>query len=75
MNGGTAAAGGGSDDNNNNPSSNEARKKLEAMGKIEKEFTDLKEKFFNDKMAQLKKEIDTIKNGTSLPAPSPPLPP
>jgi len=34
------------------------------MEKIEKEFADLKEKFFKDKIAALKREIDSIKNGT-----------
>eukprot|EP00026_Physarum_polycephalum_P014131 Phypoly_transcript_14608.p1 GENE.Phypoly_transcript_14608~~Phypoly_transcript_14608.p1 ORF type:complete len:275 (+),score=56.87 Phypoly_transcript_14608:100-924(+) len=43
------------------------KKRQEALGnmeKIEKEFTDLKEKFFKDKIGQLKKEVDAIKNGT-----------
>lgn len=45
------------------------RRKQEAlsnMEKIEKEFIDLKEKLFKDKIGQLKKEVDSIKNGTSL---------
>jgi hypothetical protein len=48
---------------------NDGGKKKEALGnmeKIEKEFTDLKEKFFKDKIGQLKKEVDAIKNGMLL---------
>ncbi len=33
------------------------------MEKIEKEFADLKEKFFNEKIDALRKEYETIKNG------------
>eukprot|EP01112_Ceratiomyxa_fruticulosa_P019957 TRINITY_DN6665_c0_g1_i1.p1 TRINITY_DN6665_c0_g1~~TRINITY_DN6665_c0_g1_i1.p1 ORF type:complete len:285 (+),score=69.50 TRINITY_DN6665_c0_g1_i1:378-1232(+) len=33
------------------------------MEKIEKEFADLKEKFFKDKIQSLKREIEAIKNG------------
>jgi len=43
------------------------KKKQEASintEKIEKDFTDFKEKFLKDKIGQLKKEVDAIKNGT-----------
>jgi len=42
----------------------EEKKNLGNMEKIEKEFADLKEKFFNDKIEALKKEYEMIKNGT-----------
>jgi Sin3 histone deacetylase corepressor complex component SDS3 len=45
----------------------EHKRRLECLGnmeKIEKEFADLKEKFFKDKIVQLKREIESIKNGT-----------
>lgn len=51
---------------NNDNNNNAKRKNQETLDKIEKEFTDLKEKFFKDKIAQLKKEVDTVKNGMSL---------
>jgi len=44
----------------------EERRRKECLGnmeKIEKEFADLKEKFFNDKIEALKKEYEAIKNG------------
>ena len=53
---------------NGNEDNDGGKKRQEALGnmeKIEKEFTDLKEKFFKDKIGQLKKEVDTIKNGMS----------
>lgn len=36
---------------------------LDNMEKIEKEFTDLKEKFFAEKIASLKKELELLKSG------------
>jgi hypothetical protein len=36
------------------------------MEKIEKEFQDLKEKFFNEKIEALRKEYDAIRNGIDL---------
>jgi hypothetical protein len=36
---------------------------LDNMEKIEKEFTDLKEKFFADRMAAIRKELEMLKNG------------
>jgi len=45
----------------------ELKRKIEALGnmeKIEKEFADLKEKFFKDKISQLKREIDSINHDT-----------
>lgn len=44
----------------------EEKKNLGNMEKIEKEFADLKEKFFNDKIEALKKEYEMIKNGNLL---------
>jgi hypothetical protein len=35
------------------------------MEKIEKEFADLKEKFFTDKIESLKRDYDLIKSGTT----------
>ncbi|PRP82638.1 suppressor of defective silencing 3-like [Planoprotostelium fungivorum] len=47
---------------------NEEKKKMGGPGtdvdKIEREFSDLKERFFADKIESLKKELDTLKNGT-----------
>lgn len=43
------------------------KRRIEALGnmeKIEKEFADLKEKFFKDKISQLKREIDSINHDT-----------
>jgi len=43
------------------------KRRIEALGnmeKIEKEFADLKEKFFKDKITQLKREIDSINHDT-----------
>lgn len=40
--------------------------KRKNMEKIEKEFADLKEKFFKDKIVALKREIEAIKNGVLL---------
>ncbi|KYR01116.1 hypothetical protein DLAC_02218 [Tieghemostelium lacteum] len=52
--------------NSNKEEDIEHRKRLECLGnieRIEKEFTELKEKFFQDKLAQLKKEVEDIKIG------------
>ena len=46
----------------------EEKKKADFVGNlatIEKDFEDLKEKFFTDKIEHLKKEYDSIKGGTS----------
>lgn len=41
---------------------------IESMEKIEKEFIDLKEKFYAERLAIIKREIEMIKNGKySLP--------
>jgi len=43
------------------------KRRIEALGnmeKIEKEFADLKEKFFKDKISQLKREIESINHDT-----------
>jgi hypothetical protein len=56
----------------NSGTEDDGKKRQEALGnmeKIEKEFTDLKEKFFKDKIGQLKKEVDAIKNGMPYYAP------
>lgn len=37
---------------------------LDNMEKIEKEFTDLKEKFFAERLAAIRKELEMLKNGT-----------
>eukprot|EP00029_Vermamoeba_vermiformis_P008427 TRINITY_DN3946_c0_g1_i1.p1 TRINITY_DN3946_c0_g1~~TRINITY_DN3946_c0_g1_i1.p1 ORF type:complete len:266 (-),score=52.03 TRINITY_DN3946_c0_g1_i1:74-871(-) len=37
---------------------------IESMEKIEKEFIDLKEKFYAERLAIIKREIEMIKNGT-----------
>jgi hypothetical protein len=37
---------------------------LDNMEKIEKEFTDLKEKFFAERMAEIRKELELLKSGT-----------
>ncbi len=43
---------------------------IESMEKIEKEFIDLKEKFYAERLAIIKREIEMIKNGKSLASPS-----
>lgn len=45
------------------------------LKKIEDEFTQLKEKFFAEKLANIKAEIEQIELGTSLSPPSPPYSP
>lgn len=39
---------------------------IESMEKIEKEFIDLKEKFYAERLAIIKREIEMIKNGKFL---------
>jgi len=46
------------------PKDADMEQKRRNMEKIEKEFADLKDKFFKDKIAALKREIEAIKNGT-----------
>lgn len=55
----------GNSANEDNEGSKKKQETLGNMEKIEKEFTDLKEKFFKDKIASLKKEEDAIRNGMS----------
>ncbi len=47
----------------------EEKRRLECladMEKIEREFQDLKEKFYREKIEQINKELEAIQNGTNL---------
>jgi hypothetical protein len=61
----------GSNDEESTTNTNTTDAKRKEMDKIEREFADLKEKLFKDKIAQLKKEAEAIKNGMTSPTPTP----